>query len=151
MNIFIKCNCLCFQPSLQRHSPLSPVWMKPRWCWSGCPHGILGVAKTWFSTSSVRAVAEDGVAAPAVATTCSFCLVSWASQKLGSILATCWPTRNTRLRCRLSMECQTRAPTPLSMPQSTLPLTRLVSGSICHFLHSKFPMWFHPLFNSCRC
>lgn len=137
-----------FQPCPQRLSPSSPVWTRPRWCWSGCFRGTQGAARTWCLTSSARAAAEDGAAAPAVETTCSFCPVSWAWQKPGSTLVTCWPTHNTHLRCRLSMECQIRAPTPPSMPQSTSPLTRLVSGSICHFLHLIFPMWFHPLSNS---
>ncbi len=139
--------CL-LQPSLQRHRMLSPAWMKPQWCSSGRLLGIRGAARMSSSTSSARAVAEVGEAAPAVGTMFSFCPVSWAWQSPESTLVTCWPTHSTRLRCRLSTGCQIRAPTPPSTPQSTLPLTRLVSGPICLFLHFIFPMWFPLLFSS---
>lgn len=139
------------QPSLQLRRPSSPAWMKPPWCWSGCLHEIQEAVKTSFSTSSARAAAAAGEAAPAAGTTFSLCPASWAWQSPGSTLATCWPTRNTRLRCRLSTECQIRAPTLLSTPRSTLPLTRLVSGPICLFPHSIFPMWFPLLSSSLSC
>lgn len=130
------------QPSPQPLRPSSPAWTKPPWCWSGCLLGIQAAARTWSSTSSVRAVAADGEAAPAAETTFSFCPVSWAWRSPGSTSATCWPTRSTRSRCRLSTECQIRARTPLSTPPSTSPLTRLVSGPICLFLHLILPMCF---------
>lgn len=88
------------------------------------------------------------MAAHAVAITCSFCPVSWASQNHESTLVTYWPIRSTHLKCRLSTGCQIRAPTPLSMPQSTLLLTRLVSGPICLFLYfcGSILFYFHLLF-----
>lgn len=126
---------------LRHHAMSSPVWTKPRSCWSGATHVTWVAVTTSSTTSSVRSACLSGECAQGVMTTLTSHHVTLAWPSAAWLSVTYKPTRSTASRSRLSMVFPTRAPIHLSSLQSTSPQIRLVGTAAASWLPVRDQYW----------